>query len=257
MSYAVQFTLKSRNNKVGAMPVSTTASATCPDACPLKAMGCYAESGPLGMIWKALSSTVAGERFKSGRNMLQSLTWSQFCDAVSQLPKGTLWRHNQAGDLPGIGDAIDTAALADLVEANGHRRGFTYTHKPIADADNAKAIADANAQGFTINLSGNTLAHADTLAAANIGPVVAVIPADQGRMAKGDTWLETEAEYRARVAVVQSTPAGRKVSICPATYLDNVSCATCQLCQRRDRKSIVAFPAHGTSKAKASAIAAA
>jgi hypothetical protein len=211
------------------------------------------------MIWKALSSTVAGERFKSGRNMLQSLTWSQFCSAVSALPEGTLWRHNQAGDLPGIGDDIDAAALANLVEANKARRGFTYTHKPADAAThlaNNCAVQSANYHGFTVNLSANTLAEADTLAALAIAPVVAVIPADQGRKAKGDTWLETEAEYRARVDVVQATPTGRKVSICPATYLDNVSCATCQLCQRGTRKSIVAFPAHGTSKAKASVIAA-
>jgi hypothetical protein len=100
------------------------------------------------------------------------------------------------------------------------------------------------------------MAEADTLAALDIAPVVTVLPVDQGRKAKGDTWLETEAEYRARVNVVQQTPQGRTVSICPATYKDNVSCASCQLCQRKERKTIVAFPAHGTSKNKASAIAA-
>ena len=42
MAY-VNLTLKSRNQKVGPVPVSTSGKHTCPDACPLKANGsCYA-----------------------------------------------------------------------------------------------------------------------------------------------------------------------------------------------------------------------
>jgi hypothetical protein len=44
-----------------------------------------------------------------------------------------------------------------------------------------------------------------------------------------------------------TTPAGRAVVICPATQRDDISCATCQLCQRQ-RAAIVGFPAHGTKK---------
>jgi hypothetical protein len=54
MSYAVQFTPKSTNRKVGAMPVSTTSRNTCPDASPLKAGGCYANGGPLSIMWNAI-----------------------------------------------------------------------------------------------------------------------------------------------------------------------------------------------------------
>jgi hypothetical protein len=35
------------------------------------------------------------------------------------------------------------------------------------------------------------------------------------------------------------------VVICPATQRDDVSCASCQLCQRQ-RTAIVGFPAHGS-----------
>jgi len=178
--------------------------------------------------------------FRSSGNMIKSLTWSAFCDMVAAFPKGTLWRHNQAGDLPGQGDAIDTQALAALVRANRGRRGFTYSHKPINGPHgraNAKAIKAANSKGFTVNLSADNLREADTLAAAGLGPVVVVLP---------DT-----VQGRADI----TTPQGRRVAVCPATYLDPVSCATCQLCQRQDRKVIVGFPAHGASKRKASAIA--
>ena len=237
---AVQFTLKSRNAKVGAMPVSTTSDDTCPDVCPLKAAGCYAKAWPLGMLWQSLSRTTAGELFRSGGNMIKSLKWSAFCDMVAALPKGTLWRHNQAGDLPGQGDAIDTVALAQLVKANKGRRGFTYTHKPINGPHgkvNAKVIKAANARGFAVNLSADNLREADKLVDASVGPVVVVLP---------DT-VQGHADI--------TTPKGRRVVVCPATYLEPVSCATCQLCQRQERKVIVGFPAHGASKRKAAAIA--
>jgi hypothetical protein len=239
-SYAVQFTLKSRNSKVGAMPVSTTSRNTCPDSCPLKASGCYAESGPLAMLWAALSKATPGKTFQRAGQTMQSLTWTQFVHAVAALPEATLWRHNQAGDLPGKSDAIDVAALSTLVKANQGRRGFTYTHKPLTGphgACNAAAIAAANAAGFTVNLSADNLAEADQLAKSGVGPVVVVLP---------DT-VQGNADI--------STPQGRRVSICPATYRDDVSCATCQLCQRQNRKSVVGFPAHGASKRKASAVA--
>jgi hypothetical protein len=161
------------------------------------------------------------------------MDWDAFTSKIAALPAGTLWRHNQAGDLPGNGDTIDREALLDLVDANRGRRGFTYTHKPMADVRNQGAVAVANRQGLTVNLSANTLEEADKLAALGIAPVVVVQDADEG--VRADT----------------VTPGGRKVATCPATYRDDVTCASCGLCQRQDRKVIVGFPAHGYSKGKA------
>ena len=237
MSYAVHLTLKSGNGKTGPIPVSTTSRSTCPDACPLKDNGCYADLGPLGLLWSVLSAAEPGALVKrTAKATLQTLTWSQFTDAISQLEDGTFWRHNQAGDLPGLGDEIDEVALDDLVEANKGKRGFTYTHKPLTKTNKA-AIKRANKQGFTINLSADNLKEADQLSAAKVGPVVVVLP----KKVHGHTDI--------------TTPKGRKVVVCPATYRDDVSCDTCQLCQRQERKVIVGFPAHGTRKKKASAIA--
>jgi hypothetical protein len=187
--------------------------------------------GPLNLHWLRLSNGKTG------------IPWADFLKAVRALPRVQLWRHNQAGDLPGENNAIDTDALAQLVDANKGRRGFTYTHKPTlagqADAAtlqaNAKAIASANAGGFTVNLSADTLTEADELKSQGIGPVVALLPSNQ----KGNT----------------VTPKGTKVVVCPATYRDNVSCSTCQLCQRANRSVIIGFPAHGVSLKKATAIA--
>lgn len=221
----VNFTLKSRNAKTGPIPVSTSSSDTCPQACPLKGAGCYAGGGPLGILWRKVSAGTVG------------MSWQAFCEAIAALPACQLWRHNQAGDLPGIGNDIDETAILRLIEANKGKRGFTYTHKPVdaSHANNAMLVAHANSEGFTVNLSANNLSEADELAALGIAPVVSVLPKEQ----TSNT----------------TTPAGRKVVVCPATQREGVSCATCQLCQRADRKVIVGFPAHGMRATKASEIA--
>jgi hypothetical protein len=223
----INFTLRSRNAKTGPIPVSTTSNETCPTTCPFIGHGCYAAGGPLGILWKKVSS--GAYRF--------ALTWSAFLAEVRALPPGQLWRHNQAGDLPGLGDWLDTKALGELVEASAHAKGFTYTHKPLAHAVERTAIAAANRNGFTINLSGNNPAHADCLADWRIAPVVTVLP----DAVHGNVKLHT--------------PAGRRIVVCPATYRDDVTCASCRLCAVADRKVVVGFPAHGASHKRASAIA--
>lgn len=222
----VHLTPVSRNVKTGPIPVSTTSAESCPSACPFNNAnkgGCYAESGPLAIHWRKVTQGKAGDMYGA------------FLDKIARLPKGQLWRHNQAGDLIGAGDTLDVQALSLLVKANKGKRGFTYTHKPLASQQERDAIKQANANGFTVNLSGNNPAHADTLADMGIGPVVTVLAAD----ATENT----------------TTPAGRKIVVCPATQRDDVSCATCKLCSVANRDCIVGFPAHGTSKRKASAIA--
>ena len=224
-SYRVAFTRISKNKKTGPLPVTTSEARTCPPSCGMFA-ACYAKAGPLALFWAKVSDGRAG------------LEWGDFLLQVKALPKGQLWRHNQSGDLAGIGDVVDPIALAQLVQANRGRKGFTYTHKPVeglAGLANRTAIEIANREGFTINLSADDLAEADRLADLGVAPVTVVLPSDQLTATK--------------------TPAGRSVAICPATIAENVTCATCGLCQLRDRKAIIGFPAHGTSKRKASAIA--
>jgi hypothetical protein len=213
----VAFTLKSANVKTGPIPTSVTSANSCPTSCPFMGSGCYAESGPLAIHW---AKTSTGER---------GMSWVDFCGTVEALPVGQLWRHNVAGDLPGDNEDINPVLLGELVHANIGKRGFTYTHKTNNPA-NYQWIKAANQWGFTVNLSANNLEHADQLAGLNIGPVVTVLPIDAPR--------------------TTTTPAGRTVVTCPATYRDDIACNTCQLCQRQ-RETIVGFPVHGTSKAKA------
>lgn len=218
-------TLKSRNEKTGPIPVSTTSADSCPSACPFNnanAGGCYANGGPLAIHWRKVTEKKAGESF------------ARFLEKIRALPNGQLWRHNQAGDLQGKANSIDGKALAALVEANKGKRGFTYTHKPMTKR-NAALVRAANESGFTINISANNMVHADKLAALDAGPVVTVLPVD----AKENT----------------TTPNGRKIVVCPATQRDDISCATCKLCAIAKRDFIIGFPAHGAAKRKAESVA--
>lgn len=222
VSMRYHLTPKSENEKTGPIPVSTTSRESCPSSCPFINKGCYAKTGPLGWHWNKVTD---------GRNP-NATNLKDFTAKVAALPVGQVWRHNQAGDLPGKNETIDNKALRAIVKANKGKRGFTYTHKPLNKV-NARAIASANAQGFTINLSANNLVQADQYKALNIAPVVVVVPEDTARLTY--------------------TPAGNKVVICPAQQKDSVTCASCKLCSLQ-RDAIIGFRAHGTTKNTVNAI---
>jgi hypothetical protein len=213
----VHLTLKSRNTKTGPMPVSTTGRASCPDTCGLKKAGCYGESGPIAWHWSKVTSGAKG------------LPWNQFCAQIEALPEGTLWRHNQVGDLPHADGFISRPHVFMLAGANVARRGFTYTHHLPHKGQNLKTLLAINELGFTVNLSANTLDEADALYGLGL-PVVCVLPMNQTENAM--------------------TPEGRKVVVCPAAIRDDVSCSTCAICASSDRTTVIGFPAHGTGKQK-------
>ena len=248
MAY-VNLTVKSRNQKVGPVPVSTSGKHTCPDACPLKANGsCYATGGPLSLFWDKVTKEEAG------------VPYDEFVQQIADLPDNQFFRHNQAGDLEPSKrhpDTIDAPKLVKLVEAAKVKQGFTFTHYDvIKNPVNEFAVHAANKNGFTINLSGNNVFHADELAKTNCGPVVSVLPLEYQRQGKGKEFSESLDDYKARLAdLPKTTPAGNRIVICPATYSENMSCNDCRLCAKANRKTIVGFPAHGRSKRKADAIA--
>ena len=217
MTTIVHITPKSSNKKTGPIPVTITSDNSCPSVCPLRDQGCYAQSGPLAIHWR---KTSAGERGND---------WDNLLDTVKAFPEGQLWRHNQAGDLPHTDQVIDAAAVAALVDANVGRRGFTYTHHDMAVEGNLDVVKAANAGGFAVNLSANSLEHADELLALEAGPVVTVI----------SEFTDSNVSY---------TPNGARVITCPATYRDDVSCASCKLCAKTDRSVVIGFPLHGARR---------
>jgi hypothetical protein len=217
-----QWTQKSRNKKTGPMPVTMTEKKSCPNTCPLKDGGCYADGWPLSLHWKNVET--------------KGITLSALCDKISALKDGQIWRMNQAGDLPGNkAGKISAFAMRKIVDANRGKNGFTYTHHTTGLKDNRDLIAGANRDGFTINLSANSLGHADLLMELDIAPVVVVLPA------------------KARDNLF--TANGHRVVICPAVTGKSTSCYTCKLCALPNRDVIIGFPAHGNRKRQAEAIA--
>lgn len=230
----IYWTAKSVNKKTGPIPVSTTSAETCPSACPLAKGGCYAKGGNVGILWHALTRHGPNASWKHGASMARSIDWKGLCERVAGLDEGALWRHNQAGDLPHRSQRIAKGKLRQLVRANKGKRGFTYTHH-VMSAWNAALVRWANATGFTVNLSANTLAHADELCSSGAGPVVVVQALEAPRQ--------------------DVTPAGRVVRTCPATYAEGVTCKRCQWCALPKRSWIVGFPPHGSGAKRADEVA--
>jgi hypothetical protein len=238
------FIAVSQNAKTGPMPASIIERASCWPGCALYENGCYAETGALALHWDRVSQGVRGG------------LWSEFCTKVAALRPGRLWRYAQAGDLPGYGAQIDGELLHELVATNTGKHVIAFTHKPVLGGDpvaveNRRLIATAIKAGFTVNLSADNPAHADALAALGIAPVVTVLARAYARRAvrhrykkRRDEWAETIAEWRDRTALLpRSTPAGRRIAICPATYTD-ATCKSCGACARV-RDAVIGFPAHG------------
>ena len=214
----MNFTLTpvSKNSKTGPMATSYTSAESCPSACPLKnGGGCYAELSYTGMHWRKVTSGLRG------------ISFDRFIDAVRKLPKGSVMRHNVAGDLPGKGNTIDVPMLERLTKAVRYIRAFTYTHKPLTD-ENVKALRDANASGFTINVSTNSIDEVDDAMALSL-PVVTIVPEDTPK--------------------VTYTSGGTKVVVCPAQTVDS-NCLDCMLCHRSDRSYAIGFKVHGARRNK-------
>lgn len=219
----VSLTKISQNSKTGPIAVSSTSSVSCPDSCPLRKSGCYADMSYAGIHWRKLDNPEYG------------YSWEDYCKAVKLLSKGHKLRHNVAGDLPHENGFIDACMLGQLVAASKRIEAFTYTHHAVDNQHNAELIKSANNDGFTINLSANNLNQADEYKRLNIGPVVVLMPEDCDK--------------------VTVTPAGNTVIQCPATYMDDIDCSKCMICANSTRKAIIGFPAHGAAKRKVITIA--
>ena len=215
----IYLTMSSENAKTGNIPQSYSPSSTCPQSCKLRGAGCYAENYHTQRLWTRLDKGLVG------------VSWEEFLAKVRKIEPGRLWRHNVAGDVAGDGVRIDGMKLAELTKANRGRKGFTFTHYPLDLPENLEAVQEANARGFTVSLSADTLREADRKAAYAIAPVVAIIPSDPS------LWPS-------------QTPEGRRIVVCPAVT-HGKTCLECRLCYvkpGRDRAFIVGFPSHGSRK---------
>jgi hypothetical protein len=145
------------NRKLGPIPASMTDASSCPDTCPFKGAGCYAETGFTRLHWRNCS-----------------LSQTEFLRKVKSIPRGALWRHNVAGELLNDGSNVDISFLNALDSANCGKKGFTYTHL-LPNPHNLKAFKSVD---FVINLSANNPAEAVGYTRHGL-PVVTVVNSEE------------------------------------------------------------------------------
>ena len=212
----VHITKKSGNAKVGPIPVTTSSADTCPKSCAMYDT-CYAKTGPQSWHWRKVTD---GKRGGS---------WSELSDFIKAMKPHQLWRHNVSGDLPHtvVDDVeyIRLDLLKELVDANksANARGYTYSHHKL-HTHNLEALKYANKNGFTVNASCESYVQADQAKAQGL-PAVCVRPNNE--------------------EVPSHSPAGHKLTVCPAQLHEHVTCSNCHLCSFSNRDDIVIFLAHG------------
>ncbi len=129
---------------------------------------------------------------------------------------------------------MNRSKALQLAKAAKHTKGWTYTHYNPENSHNRETISAMNKiGGLVVNLSADSLEEADRYSKLGIGPVVVTVPENTPNNGN-------------------KTPNGLTLVICPAQTQESMTCEQCKLCQIRDRKSIVAFKAHGTAKKRLS-----
>ena len=230
-----RLTRYSGNEKTGPIPVSTVSRRTCPLSCPHYDTSCYGLYGRVRFWWDKLTDE-------------GGLTFEEFMEKLSKIPYASVYRHAQAGDLPGEGDNLDEEKLSLLARAARYVRGIAFTHKPLAPRKNVGeevwqrnlgiyqrwwARRKRGKLGLTVNVSCDTFAEVDHAMDQGF-PTVCSVPTGSPK--------------------IMRTPQGRRGVQCPAVWSEHIQCANCgghakgSLCWRVDRDYFVTFPAHGAGK---------
>ncbi len=216
---------KTSNKKLGkGVYASTTSADSCPVTCGMYAK-CYAKKGPQSWHWKKVNNDERGT------------DWDTFCSQVEKLKPGTLFRHNVSGDLPTIGETIDTVKLDQLQCAvtNSGARFYTYTHWNVSQT-NRDIIKRFSQFGFAINVSTETI----RLAAKYYLEGLDVVITDT----KLFEFAVSNLKEHKQPTKIKYCGEAVKVIPCPEQYTDSATCATCKLCTRVNRDFVSAFKEH-------------
>ena len=221
------------NRKLGAVHNVYSPAANCPDDCPFKGNGCYADNPPLKWQW---------DKVQSGESK-RSVSFDGLIGKLQRIPIGEPVRLNVAGDLPmlpgpllpGEKRKVGTVSLMRLAIATRFTRAWTYTHHDIWGDSSFRCQLQYLAkhyEHFTVNVSTEDEGALDVCMTILGLPAVIAVPSTETRR----RW-ETE--------------GGNRVLICPAQTCSHVTCETCMLCHKRPDDLAIAFRAHGTFKKKA------
>ena len=111
----VTLVARSKNRKLGAVAATYVSQQSCPRDCPFLRSGCYAESGPIGVITHRLN--------RSGRRSPKSLALAE-SKLIASAPGDRPLRVHVVGDCRTNG----SAQIVSRAMANYPNRSWTYTH---------------------------------------------------------------------------------------------------------------------------------
>lgn len=228
---------ESSNQKTGNIIQSYSHRATCPNRCPFKGNGCYADNFHTSRQWDRCENVLDARYVSNGRGLALSLI-EAIAPRAKKGAKEVLFRHNVAGDIAyensNMIDRSRTHAIADACnsasDALGVKvRGYTYTHC-VVSLQNTKVIREALDKGFIINYSCETVSEVKEANALGCDTVITSV----------DTKETIKALKDEGIRAVQ----------CPAQTRDGVNCENCMLCSRH-RGTTVVFAVHGNGSKKA------
>ena len=213
MKTLIKFVGVSKNSKTGCISQTYSSKNTCPKRCPFKNSGCYAKYGNTNIHWSQMKNSCEPRELKT---------------IIKNSVHTNIIRHNVAGDIAKENTStIDVVLLDTLIEAYKGLRAYTYTHCAV-NKRNIEAVKKAITAGFIINFSVEDIKTAKKCYDNNVPCVMALNSMSKHTIKKeGLTFIQ-----------------------CPATYNKNIHCINCGMCYKKNRKSIVCFPAHGRGKNK-------
>lgn len=228
---------ESSNQKTGNIIQSYSARSTCPNRCPLKNNGCYADSYHTSRQWNRCDDE-GDKRYIANGNDLTLDLMSAVSIHAKRGEDSILFRHNVAGDiaLPNS-DMIDGERLNTIVKAcnkvssilNVNLMGYTYTHCNLS-IGNIKKVKKAQSKGFIVNFSCETIEEVKKVKSTDCNAVMtSVNPQETIKALKAE---------------------GLKSLQCPAQTNEGMSCKKCKLCAR-DRDVVIIFAIHGNGSKKA------
>jgi hypothetical protein len=210
------FVANSQNKKLGNIAAVSTSSPSCPSDCPLK-KECYANFSFTNIHWKRLD--------KGG------LDYNQVLNYVNAMKKGGYLRWGVFGDLAHNDGVIDSTKLLKLANIVKTRmiKTILYTHHNIDNFINVKALKLAFDKGLFINISCESIDKVKQALKLGLNAVLVVPTGSIDKVIKKDNII---------------------IMRCPAEYKKGFTCSDCMLCSqnRVDRKLIIAFTSHGSSK---------
>lgn len=212
---------ESGNVKTGPITVTTRGIGTCPSTCP------FLDADQ----WKANGCYGAGRIWYQANKAAH--------DVVDLPAATTLIRDRIVGDItvPEAGDDRIDWEYVKAVQtwaASRNSTVFGYTHATSLMDQCASWEWDVLFPDYTMNISCHTTAQVADVIGQGWDAVISSDDVAQGDMV-GD----------------------KRIVRCPAVDRDDVTCKSCGLCAKRDRKAIIWFPLHGTQVKKAQAALAA